>query len=174
MRCAAGMVTVTLGLCAACTLANPLSGYVGDPIIEAPDAADGATFSPDSAAADADADAGAGFAITSLVLVNADTGMDVPGFEALENGAPLPATPANRNIRAEVRGAPGSIVFTIDGVAVNTENNPPFYLCGDLEGGVNACSIASGRRLLRAVPYEKDEGLGTAGPAFELTFVVPP
>ncbi len=166
------MVTVTLGLCAACTLANPLSGYVGDPIIEAPDAADSATFSPDGAAADADA--GAGFAITSLVLVNADTGMDVPGFQALENGATLPATPSNRNIRAEVRGTPGSIVFTIDGAAVHTENNPPFYLCGDLEGSVNACTIASGTRLLRAVPYEEDDGLGSAGPAFEVTFVVPP
>lgn len=169
MRYAAGMLTVTLGLCAACTLANPLRGYVGDPIIEAPDAADGATSSPDGA----NADAGAGFAITSLVLVNADTATDVPGFEALQDGATLPATPANRNIRAEVRGTPGSIVFTIDGMAVNTENNPPFYLCGDREGGVSACEMAPGKRVLRAVPYEEDEGLGSAGPAFELTFAVP-
>lgn len=168
MRRAAGMVTIALGLCAACTLANPLSGYVGDPITDAPDASDGATF-----ARDGDADAGPPFAITSLVLVNADTGMDVPGYEALKNGVTLPASPASRNIRAEVRGTPSSVVFTIDGTPVNTENNLPFYLCGDNKAGVNACTIASGTRVLRAVPYEHDDGLGRAGPPVEITFEVP-
>lgn len=165
---------MALGLSAACTLANPLSGYVGDPITEAPDATDGAAVVRDGDIdVDADADAGAPFAITSLVLVNAGTGMDVPGYEALKNGVMLPASPASRNIRAEVRGTPGSVVFTIDGTPVNTENNSPFYLCGDNEAGVNACTMASGTRVLRAVPYEQDNGLGRAGPPVELRFEVP-
>ena len=174
MRRAVGIVvTVTLALCAACTLANPLSGYAGDPLVEVPDASDGATFARDSGDADADADAGPAFAVTSFVLVNADTATDVPGYESLKSGVTLPATPANRNIRAEVRGTPGSVAFTIDGLLVNTENNEPFYLCGDREGGVNACTLASGTRVLRAVPYADDEGLGSAGPAVEITFDVP-
>ena len=157
-------------LCAACTLTTSLDGYVGqEPLLEAPDAA----RETGRAERAADAAADASFAITSLVLVNADTAQAVPGFEPLTTGATIPSSLARWNIRAEVRGDPRSIQFDLDGRPANTENFAPFYLCGDREGGVNACSMSSGTHTLRATPYAQHDSLGPPGDATTITVMIP-
>ena len=157
-------------LCAACTLTTSLDGYVGqEPLLKAPDAAREAG----RAEGGTDAAADASLAITSLVLVNADTAQAVPGFEPLTTGAKIPSSLARWNIRAEVRGDAGSVQFDLDGRPANTEHLAPFYLCGDQEGGVNACSISSGTHTLRATPYAQDDSLGPPGDATTITVMMP-
>jgi len=163
-------IAVTAIACAACTLTTSLDGYVGaGPLQRAPDA------SADAAAGtDAHVDATALLAITSLALVNADTAQVVPGYEALATGAQIPRSLAKWNIRAEVPGDPGSVQFDVDRRPAHTENNPPFYMCGDDgHGGVNSCDLPSGERVLRITPFENDARGGAGGAATTITIVVP-
>jgi len=162
-----GIFMLAAVLCAACTLTTSLDGYVGqEPLLEAPDAAREAGRAEGAA----DAAAEASLAITSLVLVNADTAQAV---EPLTTGATIPSSLARWNVRAEVRGDAGSIQFDLDGRPANTEHRPPFYLCGDQEGGVNACSMSSGTHTLRATPYAQDDSLGPPGDATTITVMIP-
>ena len=72
-----------------------------------------------------------------------------------------------------MRGDPGSVQFDVDGQPARTENNPPFYMCGDGDGSVFACALPSGARVLRVTPFELDERGGAGGAGTTITIVVP-
>jgi hypothetical protein len=165
----------SLGLCAACTLTTPLGGYAGSPN-DPSDASDApeASAPVDGGTADADArsDVLSPLVVTSLVLVSAQTGKPVAGYEVITDGMTLPDPRTDWAVRAEVTGTPGSVQFALDGVA-RTEGQAPYYLCGDSEGIIERCDLGSGTHAITVTPWTAPEATGTAGKSLTLEIRVP-
>jgi len=110
-------------------------------------------------------------AVTALVLVDAATDTDLfvlrPDTVLQEEDLPEAI-----NIRAEVQGSAGSVVFWVNEVQVRTENEAPYTLAGDDRGDYQPWEYDSGIYMIRAVPYTEDGGNGTAGRALSLTFEI--
>ncbi|SHL05974.1 choice-of-anchor D domain-containing protein [Rhodothermus profundi] len=109
--------------------------------------------------------------VTRFVLVDAQTDTDVAVLRPdtvlwVEN------LPAAINIRADVIGSVGSVVFWKNGVKVRTENVPPFTLAGDVAGDYKSWAYEFGRYVVEAVPYTKANGQGKAGQGLKLTFEI--
>ncbi|GAB3874843.1 hypothetical protein GCM10028824_28770 [Hymenobacter segetis] len=115
--------------------------------------------------------------VTSLVLVNADTDLDLQPLAtgAVLNLATLP-TP-NLTIRAITSPATvGSVLFVLSGTqSVNhNENLAPYALFADSNGDFNPWSpaIALGSYTLTATPYSAADNGGTAGTPLSISFTV--
>jgi hypothetical protein len=115
-------------------------------------------------------------AVTQLTLINADTDQDI---SILRNGAIIDyADLGTKNISVRANTAPanvGSVVFTLNGRVVRTENIVPYALGGDNMGNppdYYAYSLPTGTHTLTATPYTNTYGRGTAGTAFTVRFTV--
>jgi hypothetical protein len=115
----------------------------------------------------------AGFAVTRLVLVNADTDQDVmeltPGV-TVDFGV---LGTQNLNVRAEASAGAQSVRFVLDGFEVRTENSAPYTLGSDV-GGTDylAWTPAIGQHTLGVTPYALDGAAGDAGAAMSVAFTV--
>jgi len=115
-----------------------------------------------------------GAQVTSFTLINADTDKDI---QTIANGAVLnlAALPTrNLNIRANVAGAIGSVVFALSGAATQnqTESTAPYALFSDYQGNYNAWNPNVGSYSLTARPYSSGGGAGTLGTAATIKFSV--
>lgn len=109
--------------------------------------------------------------VTGFELVDADTNTDLGPLlhgDTLDLGALPPAL----TIRAAV-GTAGSVVFDYDDTeAIQTENNAPFALAGDVSGDYAPFEFTAGEHSIRATPYLSDGGIGAAGGSWHITFKV--
>lgn len=114
-----------------------------------------------------------GLAVTSLTLVDAKNQTDL---RELANGETvvLSRDGAALNIRAEVSGSPGSVVFVLDGRTFSTENVAPYALATDLKGIYKAWTPAPGKHTLRVIPHDAANGSGVGGQAMQIEFSVSP
>ncbi len=115
-------------------------------------------------------------AVTSLVLVNADTGQDV---RALVNGDVVDLAAlgtGNLSVRAETQPATvGSVRFGLnDNANFHVENFVPYALLGDFDGGQGyfAWTPDAGSYTLTATPFSGRSTGGTAGTPLSVTFSV--
>jgi MYXO-CTERM domain-containing protein len=114
--------------------------------------------------------------VTSLTLINADSDQPIGTFDPLLDGdtlnlAFLPTR--NLNIRANVAGNAGSVVFGLDGNAnFQTESTAPYALAGDTSGDYAAWTPSVGKHTITATPYDAAGGKGTAGQAYSISFTV--
>ena len=112
-------------------------------------------------------------AVSRLVLYDADR--DTPIFDPW-NGETidLRAYP-NVSIEAIVNGGPGSVLFTLDGSPVRTENGTPYAIGGDAGPGAYEpwTSVPQeGNHRLRATPFSAANASGQAGTSKTVTFNV--
>jgi ELWxxDGT repeat protein len=107
----------------------------------------------------------------TFTLVNADTDEDIM---TMQDGDAITKTESeNINIRFNPAGTPGSIVFTLNGSRVRTENAAPYSLGGDSSGDYAAWNGAvPGSYALTATPYSGSGGGGTAGPSSTIHFSI--
>jgi CubicO group peptidase (beta-lactamase class C family) len=112
--------------------------------------------------------------VVGLTLINAD---NEAVLRRLHPGdtlrlASLPTT--RLNIRAEVwPGAPGSVVFGLDGAdRYRVESGAPFALAGDQAGDYKAWTPAPGAHTVRATPFSGTGGSGTPGTGSTVSFIV--
>jgi hypothetical protein len=108
-------------------------------------------------------------------LINADT--DQP-IQTLNNGATLSlsALPTrNLNVRANTTPATvGSVTMVLSGTQSRsqTENTAPYALFGDTNGNYDAWTPARGSYTLKATPFSRSSGTGTAGTSLTISFTV--
>ncbi|GAA3964933.1 hypothetical protein GCM10022407_09340 [Hymenobacter antarcticus] len=113
--------------------------------------------------------------VTSLVLVNADTDLDImavtPGMTL-----DLRALPTTRlNIRANISPTTvGSVTFDLTGPQplFNIENLVPYALVSDFQGNYPAWTPVSGSYSLTVTPFSAGGGGGVPGSVFTLAFSV--
>ncbi|MFW5691188.1 MAG: hypothetical protein ACOCXZ_01695, partial [Chloroflexota bacterium] len=106
--------------------------------------------------------------IESLTLINAATDTDIG---PLPTTIDLSATP-QINIRANVAGNVGSVVFLATGSPARAENEAPYALAGDNQGDYLVWPVTPGTYTITAVPYSGPNGTGTQGTAFVATVTV--
>ncbi len=113
-----------------------------------------------------------GSEVVSLTLVNSNTNTDI--VELTEGDTiDLAVTGSSLNIRADISGTVGSVVFGFDGNSNHqTENAAPYTLEGDNNGNYNDWTPSIGNHTITATPYSESGGSGIAGVALTLTFVV--
>ncbi|MFK7846020.1 MAG: DUF4397 domain-containing protein [Rhodothermales bacterium] len=113
-----------------------------------------------------------GNAVTSFVLVDADTEADL---FVLEDGMTLDlsSVPANLNVRAETGDKVKSVYFSLDPTPyTRIENVSPFALLGDISGDYFGGSFAAGENTLMAKPFSDTRMGGEEGEALSITFNV--
>jgi hypothetical protein len=114
-----------------------------------------------------------GQAVTTLMLINADTDQDI-GPMTTGMTIDLAVTP-NLSVRAETSPNPvGSVRFSYDDNSnLRTESGPPYTINGDI-GGVDytAWVPATGTHTLTGTPYTQSGGTGTAGTPLSVVFTV--
>ncbi len=106
--------------------------------------------------------------VSSLTVVNADTGADIATFTT--SGTVAISDTPRINIRANASGAK-SVVFT-DGSSSRTENTAPFAYKGDSGGVYNKWTPTPGTYVINAKPFAGSGGSGTAGATAVLTLTV--
>lgn len=116
---------------------------------------------------------GSGQAVTRLVLVNADTDLDM-GDIVSGSTIDLAVTP-RLSVRAETSPNPvGSVRFSFDDtVNLRTESGPPYTINGDI-GGVDYTAWVPplGTHTLTGTPFTQSGGTGTAGTPLSVVFTV--
>jgi hypothetical protein len=114
-----------------------------------------------------------GQSVTSLTLVNADTDKDIG---LLTEGYTINFTTIGTNklnVRANTNPATvGSVVFTLDGVRIITENGAPYALKGNSGTNYYPWTPTVGSHTLTATPYSGADASGTVGTAKTVQFTV--
>lgn len=111
--------------------------------------------------------------IGSLSLFSADSGdfltdlghnqvIDMGAFDA--SAVTLIAIPSG--------GTPKSVVFTVNGQEVQTENVAPYAIAGDSNGTYGAWRYPTGEVTIRATAYASKNGNGQARGCFEVTVTI--
>lgn len=113
-------------------------------------------------------------AVTSLILVNADTDEDIGPISSGDTVNLTTIGTGNLNVRAETSPATvGSVVFGLDADAsYQTESIAPYTLAGDANGDYNAWTPSLGEHAITATPYSAAGGGGTAGIPLTVSFTV--
>ena len=112
--------------------------------------------------------------VVGLTLINADNDAVLRRLH-MGDTLRLAGLPTSRlNIRADVwPGAPGSVVFGLDGADRHrVESGAPFALAGDQTGDYNAWTPGPGAHTVRATPFSGTGGSGTPGPGSTVSFIV--
>jgi hypothetical protein len=114
------------------------------------------------------AESSPGFAVASLTLINTATQNDL---RTLTNGDTISLVTDGRtlNVRADVSGQVGCVVFVLDGKTVRTENQVPYALNADTKGVYDKWTPPLGSHRIEAIPYSGKNRTGTAGEAFAVT-----
>jgi glucose/arabinose dehydrogenase len=112
-----------------------------------------------------------GQAVTTLSIINADTDQAIGN---LVNGATINLNNTPRiNLRAVTNpGTVGSVVFTLNGVNIRTENFGPYSIAGENGVDYQPWNVAPGTYTLTATPYTGSGATGTAGTPYTVTFTV--
>jgi hypothetical protein len=115
--------------------------------------------------------------ITKLVLIDADRGLPVAGFDPLHDGAALNlgTLPTRRlNIQAVTQPSTvGSVRFGYDGNSTfKMENNPPYALAGASTTVWEVWTPSVGNHTVSATPYTLSNGGGSAGSTATIRFSV--
>lgn len=111
----------------------------------------------------------------TFTLIDAQSDTPVAGFDPIPNGANIMRStlPDELNVRANVPGSPGSVVFRLnDDPAFRTENVAPYALFGDIEGDYRPDLLQDGMQTVTATPYTLPDGMGQMMPAGSITFTV--
>lgn len=112
--------------------------------------------------------------ILELLLVDADTGLPIPGFAPLRDGAVIVLSdlPTRRlNIVARTGGSVGLVRMTLDGDALSNERRPPWTLAGNdpVTGRFHVWVPRPGRRTVTASAFAGDGSpLATASVVIEV------
>jgi hypothetical protein len=113
--------------------------------------------------------------VTKFVMVDAETGKDIPGGLLC---SPYACTGNTQiiDICAETSGAVQSVRLTLSGPVEETrvENIPPWALFGNTAGQYNGKALPPGSYTLTAEPFSETQGLGMAGPQKTETFIILP
>lgn len=109
--------------------------------------------------------------VVRFILVNADTNQDIREIHHNETVSKS-ADGSSLNIRAEVSGTTGSIVFDIDGGETRTESAAPYAANGDSKGNYYPWSPANGSHTILATPFSQSGGAGTAGSSLAIVINV--
>ncbi len=111
--------------------------------------------------------------VVSFTLINADNGQDI---RTLNNGDTLDLSelPEKLNVRANVSGNVGSVIFEFTGDPGNrSEDSAPYMLAGDRDGKYNRIEdMDPGTHTAKATPYTEEDGNGNAGSSLSVTFNV--
>lgn len=106
-----------------------------------------------------------GQSITSLTLINADTDVDIRTLSTTGTET-IDITNNTVSIRANTNPATvGSVVFSLDGLVIQTEGIAPYTIAGDQSSGTNynPWTISPGTYTLTVTPYDGSGGTGNAG-----------
>ncbi len=108
-------------------------------------------------------------AVKGFTLIDALTDSDL---RALTDGGKINLSQDGSmlNIRAEVEGNPGSVVFS--GLLAHTESTAPYALAGDDQGDYHSWKPKTGNFTLTATPYSLANGEGQAGKSLTISFGV--
>lgn len=112
--------------------------------------------------------------VEEFVLVDAETGKNVPGGFHCHPYACVGSTTKIMDIRAETSGAVQSVKLTLTG-PVNTErveNIPVWSLFGNSGGTYNGQALPAGSYTVTAQPFSETQAQGIAGPTKTLDFVI--
>lgn len=102
-----------------------------------------------------------GGVVEKLVLVDPVSDLDVA---PLVDGSTITVPPEGINVRAQVKGPVGSVVFGLDANAsFHVENDEPFALGGDAAGNILPWYPTSGLRTISATPFCGAAGAGPKG-----------
>ena len=115
--------------------------------------------------------------IAKLVLIDADRGLPVAGFDPLNDGAALNlGTLPTRHLNIEAITQPGTVGSVRFGYDANPtyqmENNPPYALAGARTTVWNIWTPAVGNHTVTATPCTLSNGGGTAGSPATIRFSV--
>jgi hypothetical protein len=114
--------------------------------------------------------------ITDFDLIHAKTDLKItaltPGQVISVSSIPGMISP-DFSIDAKSTGNVQSVVFTLNGVKVLTENSAPWALCGNSGPDFFTCkSLINGTHTITATPYSGRDGTGTKGTAASVTFTI--
>jgi hypothetical protein len=116
--------------------------------------------------------------ITEFVLVKAETGEPIPGFDPLRDGArfSLDALGTRHlSIQAKTRGPVGCVRFEFEGNPnYQLERAAPYSMKGDLSGKPKPWMAGPGTYELKAVPYRTGNASGKKGKELKVGFTVLP
>ena len=114
--------------------------------------------------------------VTVFTLIDAGSNQPIAAHDPLLDGATLDLTalPSQLNVRADVDGAVGSVVFALTGAESQnqTENAAPYALFGDDGGDYNPWTPSVGQYSLTARSYTGSNGSGTPGVELTIGFTV--
>lgn len=114
-----------------------------------------------------------GPAVTSLVLINADTDQDIGEISTGSVFDLNSIGTVNLNIRAETGPDTESIIFGYQGDAnYHTENLPVYAIGGNSNEDYKPWTADLGVNTLTATAYTEDRGSGTAGEPYTVTFEI--
>jgi hypothetical protein len=114
--------------------------------------------------------------ITDFDLVNAKTNLKIttltPGQVIVVSAIPGMISP-DLNIDAKSTGSVLSVVFTLNGVKVQTENAAPWAFCCNSGPDFFTCkSLINGTHTITATPFSGKDGMGTKGTTASVTFTI--
>jgi hypothetical protein len=109
--------------------------------------------------------------VTRLTLVSAASQTDL---RVLSSGSviDLAKDGTSLNVRADVSGEVGSVVFYLDGTKYHDESAAPYAIASDDKGIYRKWTPTVGTHTLRVVPYSEIKGGGSVGVPLEVTFTV--
>ena len=112
--------------------------------------------------------------VSSFTLVDADAGTAVAGYDPIPQDAvlDLSALPARVNLRANTAVPVGSVRVKKDGGAQYFDNDAPYALVPDANGGFAPWTPVPGWHTAYATAFTQPDGQGTAGPILALRFQV--
>ena len=115
--------------------------------------------------------------VTSLTLINADTGQAIAGYQSIANGATIDLSKlgtTHLNVRANVSSGTASVLFGFDANAnYRIENMAPYALfADDAKGTYYAGTFAVGAHTITATPFTAANASGKAGTALKISFTV--
>lgn len=116
----------------------------------------------------------ASFAVTSFSLINADSNLAIPGYEAITNDLTLNLSTlptANINVRANVIGIADSVRLSLDDSS-RIENVAPYALFGDESGSYHSGTFEIGQHTLSATPYPSSNATGSPGQSLTISLNV--
>nr|MBX2819599.1 T9SS type A sorting domain-containing protein [Rhodothermaceae bacterium] len=111
----------------------------------------------------------------TFTLIDAMTDSPIPGFDPIANGMNILQSdlPDAVNVRANVTGNPGSILFDFNGASnVRVENVAPYALFGDLDGDFLPGVLYEGPQSITARPFSLSDGEGQPMTPQNITFSV--
>lgn len=104
----------------------------------------------------------------SFKIVDADTNTDWDHLR-FDDLIDLDHAPDSLNVVVDAEDPVGSVLFTLDGVVVKTENIAPYAMGGDSGGDYSPLELPTGFHIIEATGYTGPDGTGDTGPTSIVT-----